>query len=56
MGDDDYRPRDFDHLIEPMISGLGGRDPRLDRPLELQPGLRRWWRRLVRLLHRLFRR
>jgi hypothetical protein len=51
----DYRPRDHDHLVEPMFGGLGlERQAPLERSPELppvRPGfLRRLWHRIVRLV------
>jgi hypothetical protein len=53
---DDYRPREHDHLVEPMFGGLGVEGgPRTDEPLELPRGFLRFWRRLWRALVRLVR-
>jgi hypothetical protein len=44
----DYRPREHDHLVEPVFGGLGVESPRTPAP---RPGfLRRLWRALVRLV------
>ncbi len=45
---DDYRPREHDHLVEPMFGGLGVKQ---SREVEPRPGFwRRLWRALVRLV------
>lgn len=51
----DYRPREHDHVVEPMFGGLGlERHPPPDLPPERPPArpgfLRRLWRRLVSLV------
>lgn len=58
---DPYRPREHDHLVEPMFGGLGvdpdssQQDARLQQPLEFPSGFVRSWRRLWRALVRLVR-
>lgn len=43
----DYRPREHDHLVEPMFGGLGV-EPRVEAA---RPGFwRRFWSALVRLV------
>lgn len=48
---DDYRPREHDHLVEPMFGGLGVEGgKRRDGERETAAGLRGFWRRLWRAL------
>ena len=50
MGDDDYRPREHDHLVEPVFGGLLG-EPR-PAPEPHNGALARLWRWLKRLFGR----
>jgi len=48
---DEYRPREHDHLVEPMFGGLGVEGgARTDAPVPPRSGLRRFWWRLWRAL------
>jgi hypothetical protein len=48
---DEYRPREHDHLVEPMFGGLGVESgARREAPSGLRGFLRRVWRALVRLV------
>ena len=51
-GDDDYRPRAHDHLVEPVFGGLGvePRPESCDNQLEARRGLRGIWLRFVHAL------
>jgi hypothetical protein len=52
---DEYRPREHDHLVEPVFGGLGveggaRRDAEPDAPSGLRGLWSRVWRALVRLV------
>jgi len=46
---DDFRPREHDHLVEPMFGGLGVGER---REVERVSAWRRLWRALLRFLRR----
>ena len=47
--EDSYRPREHDHLVEPMFGGLGVSEEGRERAVEEeQPSVRRGW--IARLL------
>lgn len=47
MSGDDYRPREHDHLVEPVFGGLGVGEQRVAERVGFW---RRLWRALVRLV------
>ena len=58
MSGEDYRPREHDHLVEPVFGGLGV-EPRPERRgdgHEPEGVVRALWRRFVRVLAALVRR